>query len=58
LATDVTPTDDSPSAVPDGVRPLTYVGTPSTPATQPEIRQSSVETVNADASTPGVGQVG
>jgi hypothetical protein len=56
--TSVTPTDGLLFVAPDGVRPLTYVGTPSHLETPPEIRQSLVDTVNADASTTGIGQVG
>jgi hypothetical protein len=54
--TSVTPTDGLPFVEPDGVRPLTYVGTPSHPETPPKIRKSLVDTFNADASMTGVGQ--
>jgi hypothetical protein len=56
--TSVTPIDGPPFADPNGVRPLTYAGTPSHPETPPKIRQSLADMVNADASTTGVGQVG
>jgi hypothetical protein len=43
---------------PDGARPLTHEGAPSTPRTPSEIRQSPTETVNADVSQTDVGRAG
>ena len=43
---------------PGGVRPLTHEGTPSSPRTLHENRQSHSDTVSADVSTTGVGQAG
>ena len=43
---------------PDGVKPLTDLGAPSSQRTRPEIRQSPSATVSADASKTGVGHAG
>jgi len=52
-----TTTHVSPSR-PDGVTPLTNEGTPSSPRTRTEIRQSYSETVSADVSQTDVGHAG
>jgi hypothetical protein len=42
----------------DGVRPLTYEGTPSTPSAMPEIRQSQTDQASAGISSTDAGPAG
>jgi hypothetical protein len=52
------PNDEPTPPLPDGGRPLTYVGPPSTPRTLPENWHSLSEQVSANIGTTDVGPAG